>query len=117
MSDAFDDAFAVLAAAADVPGCKARLTELKKQLDAVEKASARLDADLAAHERAVAEATAASDEREQKLRDREVKVAFAERDIAAREKVIADARPPRFSDDPNLGLGGRSHSGLTREAS
>jgi hypothetical protein len=116
MSDAFADAFALLAAAADVKGCEARITRFKKLSEQVATEQAQLAVDRAAYERAMADATAASDERERKLRDREVAVAIAERDLAAREKVIADARPPRFSDDPNLEPGGRSHSGLTREA-
>jgi uncharacterized protein (DUF3084 family) len=115
--DTFAAALALLAAAADVPGTKARLAELAKQIAAAEKAHAALTADRETHHRELAAAQAATNAREAKLRDREVKVGIAERDIAAREKVIADARPPRFSYDPNLGPGGRSYSGLTREAS
>jgi hypothetical protein len=101
--ETFAAALALLAAAADVPGTKARLADLAKQIAAADKAPTKLDADRAAHERAVADATAASDERERKLRDREVAVAIAERGLIAREKAIADARPPRFDHDPNLG--------------
>jgi hypothetical protein len=88
MSDAFADAFALLAAAADVPGCKARLAEMKKQLDAIEKARAQFEADRAA---AVAD-KAAADEREKTLRDREVAVALGERILNNGREELAAAR-------------------------
>jgi hypothetical protein len=117
VNDAFDDAFAFLAAAADVKGCEARITRLKNLSEQVAAEQAKLDLDRAEHTRITGAERAAADERERKLRDREVAVAIAERGLIAREKAIADVRPPRFFDDPNLEPGGRSYSGLTREAS
>jgi hypothetical protein len=45
MSDAFDDAFALLAAAADVKGFEARITRLKKLSEQVAAEQAQLAAD------------------------------------------------------------------------
>jgi hypothetical protein len=101
--DTFAAALALLAAAADVPGAKARLADLAKQIAAAEKAQAKLDADREAHARIVAADKAASDERLTKLHDREVKVGIAERDLIAREERVRAARPPRFDHDANLG--------------
>jgi hypothetical protein len=101
---------------ADPDGCAKRVRDLQKLGDQVAKAQARLETERAAHDQKVMADTAAMDEREQKLRDRHLALSIAERDLAAREKVIADARPPRFAGDPKLEPGGRSHSGLTREA-
>jgi hypothetical protein len=108
MTDAFADAFALLAAAADAPGCKSRLVELKKQLDAVEKARTQLEADRAA----VAADKAASGEREKTLREREAKVVLAERILSKGQEELAAARralAPGYQD-PNL------FGTITREA-
>jgi hypothetical protein len=115
MSDAFEDAFALLAAASDAPGCKARVAELRKQLDAIEKAQAQLDADRAA----TAADKAAADEREKSLREREAKVTLAERTLAAgQQQLAADRRAmaPRPGFDPNFGPGSMGPGGMTREA-
>jgi hypothetical protein len=118
MTDASPDTFAAVTTliklVVDAKACAKRLDDLQRLADQVAKAQATLDADRGTHHRELATAEAVTNAREAKLRDREVKVAIAERDLAAREKVIADARPPRFYDDPNLGPGGRSPSGLTR---
>jgi hypothetical protein len=44
MTDAFADAFALLAAMADVKGCKARLDELRRATQEAETARAPLEA-------------------------------------------------------------------------
>jgi septal ring factor EnvC (AmiA/AmiB activator) len=111
--DVFADAFALLAAAADVPGCKARLAELAKQIAAAEKALRKLDADTAEHERKVAADTAELAEREAALRKRQVDVMIRENAMAETAK-IRGLSDDRFHLDPNLGPGGRSYSGLTR---
>jgi hypothetical protein len=104
MSDAFADAFALLAAAADVTGCKARLADLAKQIAAAAKAKMQFETDSAA----IAAAQAALDEREARVSERE-------RVVAADEAELREQRPSeRFPLDPNLGVGSRSWSGLTR---
>jgi hypothetical protein len=67
MSDAFDDAFALLAAAADVKGFEVRISKLKKLSEQVAAEQAQLAADRDAHEREVAEAKADLDRRRAKL--------------------------------------------------
>jgi hypothetical protein len=118
MTDPSPETFAAVAdlirLIADPDGCAKRVRELQKLGEQVAKAQAKLETERAAHDQTVTADTAAALARETKLRDREVAVAMAQRDVAARERALADARPPRFSDDPNLGPGGRSHSGLTR---
>jgi hypothetical protein len=114
MSDAFTDAFALLAVAADVPGCKARVAELKKLLDAAAAAQAKLDADSAAHARTMA----ADEERAKLVRDREVKLALGERDLRVGQEVLAAARrelAPRPGFDPNLGCGTIGPGGIVRD--
>jgi hypothetical protein len=106
MNDAFDDAFALLAAAADVPGTKARLTELRQQITAAAKAKMRFEADSAA----IAAAQAALDEREARVTERERVVLAWELEAAER------GEREKFPFSANLEPGGRSHSGLTREA-
>jgi hypothetical protein len=102
MEDVFADAFALLAAAADVKGCEARITRLKKLSEQVAAEQAQLAADREAHARIVAADKAASDERLTRLCDREVKVGLAERDLIAREERVRAARLPRFDHDPNF---------------
>jgi hypothetical protein len=102
MSDAFDDAFALLTAAADVKGFEARITRLKKLSEQVAAEQAQVAADRETHHRELAAAEAATNAREARLRDREVKVGIAERDLIAREERVRDARQPRFDHDPNL---------------
>jgi hypothetical protein len=119
MTDPTPEAFAAVAGLValitDAKACGKRLDELKKLGDEVAKSQAKLDTDRAEHERASTTRTREFDEREAKLRDREVKVIIAERNLLERQQEIAAARPPRFSDDPNMGPGGKSWSGLTRE--
>lgn len=98
----FTAALALLAAAADVPGTKARLAELAKQIAAAERALTKLAADTAEHERKTAAETAAMDEREQELRQRHVAVSIAERAVDERAQRYADALPPRYPHDPNI---------------
>lgn len=116
MSDTFGDAFALLAAAADVKGCKGRIARLKRLGEQTAAAQAKLEADREAHTRTVEADTAAADAREKSLRDREVAVAIAERDLVRREQIIAAAKPPRFTPGSNLNPGEQSYSGLSREA-
>jgi hypothetical protein len=104
--DAFTDAFALLAAAADVPGCKARLADLQKQIAAAEKARAKLDAAQVVHDQ-----TAAA------LEAREIAVTERERVVAAEEQEYWRQQPKeRFPLGANGEPGTRSWSGLTREA-
>jgi hypothetical protein len=115
MTDPFDNAFALLAAAADVPGCKARIGELRRQLDEIGKAQARLDADRAS----AAADKAADDTREKALREREIAVAIGERNLSAGlQQLAADRRAmaPRPGFDPNFGPGSVGPGGITREA-
>jgi IS5 family transposase len=121
MTDVSPEAFAavanLIAVIADPKGCAKRLAELQARMGAVTAAQTKLDADA----RTVAADRAAADEHAKAVREREVKAALAERDlIADREALVAERRAlaaerPRFSADPNLGPGGRSYSGLTRE--
>jgi septal ring factor EnvC (AmiA/AmiB activator) len=116
MTDAFDDAFAILAAAADVPGCKARIGELKKTLDAIEKAQAQLAADRAAFEHEVAETKAALDRRQARLTEGEVELrlrrnAFDQRE-ARRDAPTSSAAD--YPENPNL-LPGTQCRGLVRD--
>jgi hypothetical protein len=94
---------------------KAKLSELRRTIERAETATAKLEAASRAHDQKIAADRAEMATREQRVRDREVAVAIAERNLGEREKIIADAKPQRYRDDPNLGPGGRSHSGLTRE--
>jgi hypothetical protein len=115
MSDAFEDAFALLAAAADVKGFEARITRLKKLSEQVAAEQAQLEAARIANERAFAEATADLDRRRSKIAQDEVELrlrrdAFDQRE-ARRETSSADP----FPFDPNFGPGTRSHTGLARE--
>jgi hypothetical protein len=61
--DTFSAAIALIGLAVDPKACAARLTYLQKQLDAVAKAQAKLDADREQHAAAVAAAKAALDAR------------------------------------------------------
>jgi uncharacterized protein YgiM (DUF1202 family) len=106
----------LLAIVSDPAASKKRLSDLERQIETLAKLQTKVDNDRASHERTTAADKASAAEREKTLRDREVSVAIKERNLVAREKAIADARPPRFSDDPNLNPGGRSYSGLSREA-
>jgi hypothetical protein len=74
--EVFAAALARLAAAADVPGTKARLAELAKQIAAAEKALRKLDAHSAGFARKVAADTAELAEREAALRKRQVAVSI-----------------------------------------
>jgi hypothetical protein len=102
----FERAFTLLAVVTDAPGCKARLTELQKQIAAAAKAQAQLDGDRDAHDRAAATAEADMIAREAAVRKREVDVSIAERDLFAREQALIaklnESRPPRYPFDPNL---------------
>jgi hypothetical protein len=114
--DTFAAAITLIGMAVDPKATSARLAELSTALEKATAAQSKLDNDRAEHATAVAAAKASADERAKALRDREVAVSIAERNLARRQKAIRDAMPPRFADDPNLGPGGPSHSGLTREA-
>jgi hypothetical protein len=114
MSEVFADAFALLAAAADVKGCEARITRLKKLSEQVAAEQAQLDADRAAHARTMA----ADEERAKLVRDREVKLALGERDLrVGQEALAADRRAlaPRPGFDPNLGCGTMGPGGIVRD--
>jgi DNA repair ATPase RecN len=114
MSDAFTDAFALLAAAADVKGCEARITKLKKLSEQVAAEQSQLDADREVHARTVA----AVDEREKALHGREVAVAIAERNLIKDQQALAADRralAPTLGFDPNMGPGSIGPGGITRE--
>jgi hypothetical protein len=118
MSDAFQDAFALLAAAADVEGFEARITRLRKLSEQVAAEQAQLAADRAAFEREVAETKAALDRRQARLTEGEVELrlrrdAFDQRE--ARNGAAASAED-RFPFHPDFPPGSRSHTGLAREA-
>jgi hypothetical protein len=106
MSDAspetFADAFALLAAAADVKGCEARITKLKKLSEQVAAAQAKLETERATHDRKVVADTAAMDERELKLRDREIKARLQESNLKEREQRLAAEQPERYPPNPNF---------------
>jgi hypothetical protein len=115
MSDAFADAFALLTAAADVKGCEARITKLKKLSEQVAAEQAKLDAEA----RTLGTDKAALDEQTKAVCEREVAVAIAERALRADQQALAADRramAPTPGFDPNLNPGSRSWSGLTREA-
>jgi hypothetical protein len=105
MTDVFTDAFALLAAAADVKGCQTRIARLKELSEQVAAAQAKLDAAQVVHDR-----TATSlDEREARVTERERIVTAWEREASER-----GARE-RYPFDPNLSAGSKSWSGLVRE--
>jgi hypothetical protein len=101
MSDVFEDAFALLAAAADVKGFEARITRLKKLSEQVAADQATLDTARLEHDRKVAADTAELAEREAALRKRQVAVSIAEREVNERAQRFAADLPPRYHD-PNL---------------
>jgi hypothetical protein len=102
----FNAALALLAVAADVKGTRARLAELQQQIDAAEKAQAKLDAAQPVHDQ-----TAAA------LEAREAAVTERERIVAAEEEEYYRLLPKeRFPLGANGEPGTRSWSGLTREA-
>jgi hypothetical protein len=114
MTDAFADAFALLAAAADVKGFEARISRLKKLSEQVAADQVQLVADRAA----AAADRAAADEREKALRVREAKVILAERALAAgQQQLAADRRAmaPKFAFDSNFGPGSMGPGGITRD--
>jgi hypothetical protein len=101
----------LIALITDAKGCAKRLAELQQQIVAAAAAQSQLGAERDEFDRRSAAEKAAADARETKLRAREVAVGIAERDILAREKIIADATPPRYPFDPNI------FGTLTREPS
>jgi mannose/cellobiose epimerase-like protein (N-acyl-D-glucosamine 2-epimerase family) len=100
--DVFADAFALLAAAADVKAFEARITKLKKMSEQVAAAEAQLAADREQHSRTVV----AADEQAKTVRDREAKVILAERKLIAGQEALAAERrafaADRYPPDPNL---------------
>jgi hypothetical protein len=116
MSDAFTDAMVILAAAADAAGCKARLTELKKQMAVVETAEAQLASDRAAHEAAVKVRKSELDKRQARLTEGEVELNLRRRALAdseaRREAGFSSAQD--YPVDPNFGPGTQHPCGLTR---
>jgi hypothetical protein len=116
MTDAFDDAFALLAAAADPKGFEARITRLKKLSEQVAAEQAQLAADRAAHEREVAETKAAFDRRQARLTEGEVELrlrrdAFDQRE-GRREASISSAAD--YPTDPNFAPNTRHPNGMLR---
>ena len=91
---------------------KAKLAELRKTIDKAEKATAKLEAAGQVDAARLAADRTEMETREQSVRDREVKVMLAERDLQARAARLEEAgrpwRPERVETLPN---------GLTRELS
>jgi hypothetical protein len=118
MTEPTPEAFAAVAGLigliVDAKARSKRLAELQAATDAATKAQAKLDADRETHARAVATA----DEREKALRDREVKVAIAERALVAGQQELAAARramAPHPGFNPNLVPGSMGPGGITRD--
>jgi hypothetical protein len=115
--DAFADAFALLAAAADVKGCEARITKLKKLSEQVAAEQSRLATDREAFARECAEAKAALDRRQTRLAEGEVELrlrrdAFDQRE-SRREASISSVAD--YPIDPNFRPGTRHPNGMLRE--
>jgi hypothetical protein len=112
--EAGPDAFAALAGLIaliiDAKACATRLAELRKLVDQAEKAQAQLAADRETHAATAAAAAAALEAREAALVTREEACAAAEAEYFQQQPR------ERYPASPNLEPGGRSHSGLTREA-
>jgi alkylation response protein AidB-like acyl-CoA dehydrogenase len=118
MNDAPDAYAAVVDLIALVTDAKAsgkRLSELQALEERIAKTQAKLDADRAEHDRVVTTSRAELDERDAKLRKREVDVMIRDNALREAQRILDASKPPRFHDDANLGPGGRSYSGLTRE--
>jgi hypothetical protein len=114
MSDAFADAFALLAAAADVKGFEVRISKLKKLSEQVAAEQAKLDAEA----RTLGADKAAVDEQIKAVCEREVAVAIAERALHAGQQALAADRralAPTLGFDPNMGPGSVGPGGITRE--
>jgi hypothetical protein len=116
MSDAFADAFALLAAAANPKDFEARITRLKKLSEQVDAEQAQLAADREAHAREVAQTKADLDRRQARLTEGEVELrlrrdAFDKRE-ARREAPTSSAAD--YPENPNL-LPGTQCRGLVRE--
>jgi hypothetical protein len=108
MNDPTPETFAAVAdlikLVIDAKACAQRAEELRKLVATTAAAQALLDADTATHA-----ATKAA------LEAREAAVTERERIVAAEEAELREQRPSeRFPLDPNLGIGSRSWSGLTR---
>jgi hypothetical protein len=113
MSDVFADAFALLAAAADVKGLEARIMRFKKLSEQVAAEQAQLAADREAHGREVAEAKAELDRRR-------AGIVADEAELRLRREALNIRTPSRssaadFPHDPNFNPGTRSHTGLVRD--
>jgi hypothetical protein len=114
--DTFAAAIALIGLAVDPKATAARLAELRTAIEKAEASTAKLTADREQHAAAVAAAKAELDARRTALAQREVALAAQEGRQAHHDKLIAQWRAEHgFVPDPNLGPGGRSHSGLTRE--
>jgi hypothetical protein len=114
VTDTFGTVADLIGLIVDAKACSKRLAELQTTIDAAQKAQAQFAADRGAHARTVA----ATDAREGALRDREVKVALAERTLAAGQQELAAARratAPQFGFDPNLSAGSMGPGGITRD--
>jgi peptidoglycan hydrolase CwlO-like protein len=110
MTDTSPETFAAVAdlikLVVDAKACAKRVDELQKLVATAAAAEARLAADTATHA-----ATKAA------LEAREAAVTERERVVAADEAALREQREPeKYPLSANLEPGGRSHSGLTREA-
>jgi hypothetical protein len=106
----------LLALVSDAPGCGKRLAELRQALEKTEAATAKLATDREQHATAVAAAKAEHNARAAALVKRETDLVSREGMCAHQSQLIAKWKAAHsFPNDPNLGPGGRSHSGLTRE--
>jgi peptidoglycan hydrolase CwlO-like protein len=104
--DTFTAVAGLIALVTDAKACSKRLDELRKLGAELAEAQAKLDADRETH----AASAAALEARETALAPREEACAQAEAEYFQQQPR------ERFPASPNLDPGGRSHSGLTREA-
>jgi hypothetical protein len=109
--DAFATLNALIKLAADPAAHKARVDQLKRAIDKAAAAESKLAARSAAHDQKVAKDHAELEERERKVRKREVDLHAREARLAADQQLIEKAKADLRSKhhDPNL------FGGLTRE--
>jgi hypothetical protein len=101
-TESFTAVASLIALIVDPKACAARLADLQRTIAAAAKAQAELNVERDEFDRRAAAEKAAAVARDTKLRAREAAVEIAERDILARQKNLADARPPRYPFDPNI---------------
>jgi hypothetical protein len=114
--DSFGNLMTLLALVADAPASRARLLELRAQLDAVAKASARLAADRVAFDEHAQRIRADLEAKTSELRKRQVKLRGDQGQLAAQQEVISRQKAAL---DAREGVGlveVGAPGGLTRES-